>query len=171
MLLQLPTFYNLFNCHYQALTFSFLLSPFPFPLSPFSPDAAVGPALTNEVSSEIVQNQILFRRLTKFVLHELSLPTLRSACSDKRSFVRDFASLNFLLSPFPFLLSPFPLILIKSLIHHCICHFQESGYIRSFYIVYKSIGIGTVFNTTLMDLGHDMMQAIINFCAAPINFH
>ena len=54
-----------------------------------------------------------------------------------------------------------------TLLKHSLCNLHEAGDISSFHIVYITIRLGSVFNTSLVDIRHDCMEFLINFCRAP----
>ena len=59
----------------------------------------------------------------------------------------------------------------RNVIKHSIGHFEETGNICAFHIVDMAIRLGTMFYAGSMNTGHDMMQAVVHLCPAPVDLH
>ena len=56
-----------------------------------------------------------------------------------------------------------------SLCHHCTCNLEEAGYVSTLHIVDVSVLACTVLDACAVDVVHDLVQHLINLCAAPVD--
>ena len=58
-----------------------------------------------------------------------------------------------------------------SLLKHCLCYLHEAGDVRTLHVVDVAVRLGSVLHASLMDVGHDSMELLINLGRAPADVH
>jgi len=62
-------------------------------------------------------------------------------------------------------------ILDDSLLKHCLCNLHEAGDVRTLDVVDVTVRLCTVLHASLVDIRHDRMELIVNFCRTPADMH